>query len=112
MKFLILQFLLISVVVINLTESRHLVKRKSLYICHTNLSFGAKIHVFLMKLMGKHEVFGKNHIPGCTLVNTVDKSSGEDSDSDEVSVTPKNLVINRKNEPKWPFGSDSKSSEK
>ena len=100
--------LLISIVLINISESRHFPKRKSVYICHRNLSIGAKVHVFLMKLMGKHDVLGSNHKDGCQLVHISDASS-EESDSDEISVTPKNLVINRKNEPKWMIDNDSRS---
>jgi hypothetical protein len=103
-----LSILLISILVINLSESRHFPKRKSVYICRRNLSIGAKVHVFLMKLMGKHDVLGSDHKDGCQLVHVSDASS-EESDSDEISVIPKNLVVIRENEPKLMINSDSRS---
>lgn len=60
---------------------------------------GAKVHLFIMKLMGKHDVL-ENHVVGCTLTKVTDKSS-EESDSDEISVTPSVLVINRQFEPNF-----------
>ena len=105
---IILSILVTSILLISFSESRHFPKRKSVYICHRNLSIGAKVHVFLMKLMGKHDVLGSDHKDGCQLVHVTDASS-EESDSDEISVIPTNLVVNRQNEPKWLINNDSRS---
>lgn len=69
--------LIIALIYVSIISCYPIPRERTLYNCDQELSFGAQVHIFLMKLIGKHGVVDVKKKQKCEIIKTSYISSSE-----------------------------------